>query len=203
MTGTAPQEGKTTTLVNLAQLLAASGEETLVIDCDLRRAQLHSRLGLTREPGLTDHFVQHQPLETADPQDAHAAPVRADRGHAAAQPARAARAQEHGGAARPPARRPIAWVLIDSPPLVSVTDALLLARIADCTVFVVQHNTVDKRLIKRSVTALRKVGGERAWRRAELDSGIGPGGLLLLLVPPDRSGRRADEPAGGQERLTA
>ena len=35
-----------------------------MVDCDLRRAQLHSRLGLSREPGLTDHFVQHLPLDT-------------------------------------------------------------------------------------------------------------------------------------------
>ena len=49
------------------------------------------------------------------------------------------------------------WILLDSPPLASVTDALLLARHADVSLFVVQHNKVDKRLIKRNVTALRKV----------------------------------------------
>ena len=64
VTGTAPQEGKTTTLVNVAKLLAASGERTLVVDCDLRRAQLHTWLGLDREPGLTDHFVSHLDLAT-------------------------------------------------------------------------------------------------------------------------------------------
>jgi Mrp family chromosome partitioning ATPase len=48
------------------------------------------------------------------------------------------------------------WVLVDSPPLASVTDALLLARHADHTVLVVQHNKVDKKLVKRSVAALRK-----------------------------------------------
>ena len=63
VTGTAPQEGKTTTLVNLAKLLAVSGEKTVVVDFDLRRAQLHSRLGLTREPGLTDFFVKHEDLD--------------------------------------------------------------------------------------------------------------------------------------------
>jgi Mrp family chromosome partitioning ATPase len=47
-------------------------------------------------------------------------------------------------------------VLLDSPPLASVTDALLLARHADHTVLVIQHNTVDKKLVKRSVAALRK-----------------------------------------------
>ncbi len=49
------------------------------------------------------------------------------------------------------------WVLIDSPPIASVTDALLLARHADHTLLVVQHNKVDKRLVKRSISALRKV----------------------------------------------
>src|SRR5258708_38480907 len=58
-TGSAPQEGKTTTLVNIAKLLAGSGERTGVLDCDLRRAQIHDRLDLPREPGLTDFFVKH------------------------------------------------------------------------------------------------------------------------------------------------
>ena len=49
-----------------------------------------------------------------------------------------------------------AWILLDSPPLASVTDALLLARHADIVLFVIQHNKVDKRLAKRHLTALRK-----------------------------------------------
>jgi capsular exopolysaccharide synthesis family protein len=49
------------------------------------------------------------------------------------------------------------WILIDSPPLASVTDAQLLARYADLTTFVVQYNTADKKLIRRNLNALRKV----------------------------------------------
>ena len=63
MSGTAPGEGKTTTVVNLAQLLAVSGESTVVVDCDLRRANLHNRLGVAREPGLTDFFVKQTDLQ--------------------------------------------------------------------------------------------------------------------------------------------
>jgi capsular exopolysaccharide synthesis family protein len=54
-------------------------------------------------------------------------------------------------------RRHFEWILVDSPPLASVTDALLLARYADITVFVIQHNKVDKKLVKRNVAALRRV----------------------------------------------
>jgi capsular exopolysaccharide synthesis family protein len=155
VTSTAPQEGKTTTLVNIAKLLASSGERTVVIDFDLRRAQLHSRLGLTREPGITSFFVKHEDLDvlirptrvpnlfalTAGPLPPNPPALLARRtvvdlfGHL---------------------RRHFEWVLVDSPPLASVTDALLVARHADAVVYVVQHNKVDKKLVKRSVNALRK-----------------------------------------------
>jgi len=155
ITGTAPQEGKTTTLVNLAKLLSASGEKTLVLDFDLRRAQLHARLNLTREPGLTNFFAKHERIETL------------------IRPTRVPNLFALTAGALPPnppallarkdmadfleqLRRDFEWILLDSPPLASVTDALLLARHADMSVFVVQHNKVDKKLVKRNVAALRK-----------------------------------------------
>ena len=155
ITGTAPQEGKTTTLVNIAKLLASSGEKTIVVDFDLRRAQLHSRLGLTREPGVTSFFVKHEDLDalirptrvpnlfalTAGPLPPNPPALLARRA--------VANLLDH-------LRRHFEWVLIDSPPLASVTDALLVARHADTAVYVVQHNKMDKKLVKRSVNALRR-----------------------------------------------
>jgi capsular exopolysaccharide synthesis family protein len=155
ITSTAPQEGKTTTLVNLAKLLAASGEKTIVLDFDLRRAQLHGRLGLTREPGLTNFFAKHEAIETL------ARPTRVPNLFALTAgplppnpPALLARKDLSDFLDQ--LRRDYEWVLLDSPPLASVTDALLLARHADITVFVVQHNKIDKKLVKRNVAALRK-----------------------------------------------
>jgi len=155
ITGSAPQEGKTTTLVNIAKLLAGAGEKTVVLDCDLRRAQLHQRLGLDREPGLTDHFVKHVPLDqllkaTDQPNlfVLTAGPLPPN------PPALLARRAVPELLAELKAR--FEWILVDSPPLASVTDALLLARHADEVVMVVQHNKVDKKVVKRSVNALRK-----------------------------------------------
>jgi capsular exopolysaccharide synthesis family protein len=155
ITGTAPQEGKTTTLLNLAGLLAASGERTLVVDCDLRRAQIHHRLGLAREPGLSEVFLHHTEVETL------------------VRPTRTPNLFALTAGQLPPnppavlGRRDVApffdrlrksfdWILVDSPPLASVTDGLLLARHADVVLLVVQFNHVDKRLVKRSLAALRK-----------------------------------------------
>jgi capsular exopolysaccharide synthesis family protein len=126
------------------------------VDCDLRRAQLHQRVGITREPGFTDVFVRKEAVDavvraTTLP-NLHvmtAGPLPPN------PPALLARRQL--GELLEELRRSFEWVLIDSPPLASVTDALLLARHADHTVLVVQHDKVDKRLVKRSVAALRKV----------------------------------------------
>jgi capsular exopolysaccharide synthesis family protein len=156
VTGTAPQEGKTTTLVNIAKLLAASGEKTIVLDCDLRRAALHHRLELSREPGLTDFFVKHEDLTalikptsvpnlfalTAGPLPPNPPAILGRKGVSDLLD----RLRQH-----------FDWVLVDSPPLASVTDALLLARHADMAVLVVQHGKVSKKLVKRTVAALRKV----------------------------------------------
>jgi capsular exopolysaccharide synthesis family protein len=155
VTGTAPQEGKTTTIVNLARLLAGAGEKTAVVDCDLRRAQMHQRLGLPREPGFTDYFVRHEPLTSLLRPTATANLFVLTAGPLPPNPP-ALLARKALGELLAALRKEFDWILIDSPPLASVTDALLLARHADHAVLVIEHNKVDKRLVKRATAALRK-----------------------------------------------
>ncbi len=156
VTGTAPGEGKTTTLLNVAKLLAVSGETVVVVDCDLRRANLHLRLNVPREPGFTDYFVKGLDLSGL---------VRATRvpnlwaipaGPLPPNPP-ALLARPDLGAAFAQLKRHYRWVLVDSPPVAAVTDALLLAQAADATVLVVQQNKVDRAMVKRALAALRKV----------------------------------------------
>ena len=155
VTGTAPQEGKTTTIVNLAKLLAGAGEKTVVVDCDLRRAQMHQRLSLPREPGFTDFFVRHEPLSSLLQPSPVANLFVLTAGPLPPNPP-ALLARKTLGNLLDELKGEFEWVLIDSPPLASVTDALLLARHADHAVLVIQHNKVDKKLIKRCAAALRK-----------------------------------------------
>jgi capsular exopolysaccharide synthesis family protein len=61
------------------------------------------------------------------------------------------------GAALVELKRQYRWVLVDSPPVAAVTDALLLAQRADATLLVVQQNKVDRAMVKRALVALRKV----------------------------------------------
>ena len=155
VSGTAPGEGKTTTVVNLAKLMAVSGESVVVIDCDLRRANLHNRLGVPREPGLTDFFVKQmelkdllQPTKVKNLFVLTAGPLPPN------PPAILAR--ESVADFLNQLKAQFRWVIVDSPPLASVTDALLLARHADMTVLVIQHDKVNKKVVKRSLLALHK-----------------------------------------------
>src|SRR5207247_5994224 len=50
-------EGKTTTVINLAITIAQDGRRVLVVDADLRKPAVHSRLGIKREPGLSEVLV--------------------------------------------------------------------------------------------------------------------------------------------------
>src|SRR5262249_23271928 len=55
-------------------------------------------------------------------------------------------------------RRRFEWVIVDSPPLASVTDAQLLSRYADACIFVIRYDRVSKAIVRRTVQALRKSG---------------------------------------------
>ena len=156
VSGTAPGEGKTTTLLNVAKLLAVSGESVVVVDCDFRRANLHLRLDLAREPGFTDYFVRSVEIgalvrgtRVPNLSAIAAGPVPPN------SPALLARPELATALAQ--LKQQYRWVLLDSPPVAAVTDALLLAQHADATLLVIQQNKVDRAMVKRALTALRKV----------------------------------------------
>jgi capsular exopolysaccharide synthesis family protein len=156
ITGAAPGEGKTTTLLNLGRLMAAAGDPTVLVDCDLRRANLHTRLDLPREPGFTDYFVREVALSSLVRATGHenlsvlpAGPLPPN------PPALLARPELE--TALDELRQQFRWILVDSPPVAAVTDALLLSQRADSTVLVVQQNKVDRLVLKRAIASLRKV----------------------------------------------
>ena len=155
VTSSIPQEGKSTTAVNLAKAFAESGDPTLVVDFDLRRSSIHTHLRLYREPGLTDYCSKDLRFDII------------------CQSTR----QENLSAVtsgklppNPPAligslavkrfleacRERYTWIIVDAPPVVSVTDPLLLAKLADMVLMVVRANQVDRKLARRSLTALRR-----------------------------------------------
>ncbi|HEX8118101.1 MAG TPA: polysaccharide biosynthesis tyrosine autokinase, partial [Pyrinomonadaceae bacterium] len=56
VTSSQPSEGKTTTAVNIAMMLAQTGADVLVLDCDLRRPRIHAHFGLPNAKGVTNYL---------------------------------------------------------------------------------------------------------------------------------------------------
>jgi capsular exopolysaccharide synthesis family protein len=153
-----PQEGKSCTTVNLARTLASAGERVVIVDCDLRRPAIHQRLALDRDHGLTNFIL-------AGPEEDWSAYVKpTDQpnlfamtcGPIPPNPAEVF-AQERFQRMVTDLRQKFDWVFLDSPPVVSLADAVILASMVDMVMFVVKHNENDKELIRRCVGNLRKV----------------------------------------------
>lgn len=164
LTSTAPQEGKSSTTAQLGRALASAGDRVLLIDCDLRRPTQHVHLDLTRDNGLTDFLAAPQPfmnwrayLKTAGSENLHVITC----GPIPPNP------PELLGSERfkrflEEARESYDWVLIDSPPAASLSDATLLAGLADMVLLVIRHNHTDRDLVGRTVQQLRRVGANVA-----------------------------------------
>lgn len=158
ITSAGPQEGKSCTTVNVARTLAAAGEKTIILDCDLRRPTIHQRLNIGRDRGITNYILSSEGddsrtyIKPTDQPNLYALTC----GPIPPNPADVF-GHERFQELLKELREQFDWVFIDSPPVVSLADATILSSMADMVVFVVKHNENDKELIRRCVSNIRKV----------------------------------------------
>ena len=160
VTSASPSEGKSTTAANLAVAMAQAGRRVLLVDADLRRPRQHALLGVSRTPGVAD--VLFQPLE-AGLLPPGWAPSGVDDLDVLAAGAHAPNPSELLGS-RAFRDRLAAWsehydiVILDAPPVLAATDAVLLSTQADATVLVVRAGQTKDFELDRALDALRSVG---------------------------------------------
>ena len=176
VTGSSPSEGKTTTGINLASSLAAAGASVVLIESDLRRPSIGKALDIKPTHGVVSVLIESVPLEdalvTTEAFGANLGLLLAD---------------YEGGwiselFALPAARQLIAdaremadYVIVDSPPLTDVVDALPLARYVDDVLMVV-------RIGRTQLPKLQQLGELLA------ENNIRPAGFAVVGVPrPTRS----------------
>ncbi len=173
LTGCAPSEGKTTSAISLAVALAQGGGRVILIEADLRRPRIAASLGLTPEIGTEQVLSGESTLRDAlmpiwfDSTPLHVLPARGA-GAGLADRLSFAVAQHLITAAKEQAD----FVVIDSPPLTAVIDALPLAQLADEILLVVRvgHSRLTKLAQLAEIlnnqgayaTGIVMVGGPRA-----------------------------------------
>jgi tyrosine-protein kinase Etk/Wzc len=152
-----PSEGKSTTAVNFAVMLAQQGQRVLLIDADLRRPALHRAMDVLREPGLTNLLVgDAEPRESIRPNVLPnldmlpSGPFPPNPSELLNSKSMQRLLEEFEGK--------YSHVIIDTPPVLAVTDAAVLGAHTDGVVLVLRSGETEQRAAERGVDQLRRVG---------------------------------------------
>jgi capsular exopolysaccharide synthesis family protein len=149
ITSAQPGEGKTTTAINTATSLAQLGAAVLLVDCDLRKPSVHKALGLDKAEGLSTYLSRRvevdglvQPLPVANLAVLQSGPV----------PPNAAEliSSVHMKQLLKTLGEKYDHIVIDSPPLINVTDAVILSTMVDGVILVVQGGKSTREVVRRA-----------------------------------------------------
>ena len=153
-----PREGKTTTVLYLGTTMAQSGQRTLLIDTDMRRPRLHKSTNVALSPGLSnlligeedyDHLIK--PTEVAN---LFILPC----GLTPPNPAELLLTKRFETVLSELSRR-FDRIILDSPPIQAVTDAVVLSKRVDGVVLVVRASKTMRDELRRSTRMIRDIGG--------------------------------------------
>ena len=151
-------EGKSTTLVNLAYICAQGGYNTLMIDGDLRRPKLHTFFDINNSVGLTNYLTTALQLEDVILQTPIENLYFMPSGILPADAAGILNSRRMSELIADVKNR-FDLVLIDSPPILGVSDASVLASEVDLTIIVIQHRKLPRTMLMRVKQAIENVGG--------------------------------------------
>lgn len=160
VTSALPQEGKTTTSINTAVVLAQKGVRVLLIDADLRRPSIHKTLGMGPHSGLSNVLTGSMPLEQAITQSSilpnlFVLPA----GTPPPNPAELLASSNMRDVLNE-LREHYDHIVVDTPPSLSVTDAVVLSPRADAVVLVIRSGQTTKQALRRSRDILLQVNAK-------------------------------------------
>jgi polysaccharide biosynthesis transport protein len=151
------QEGKSFTALNLAVVLAQTGQQTLLVDADMRRPTIHKYLGITNIKGLSACLAGTETpdqvvIAVEELPGLHVIPA----GHMPPYPS-----EMLASDAMPQLlqrwRGEYRYIVIDTPPVLAVTDAVVCARAADVVVLIARSEKTGRQSLVRTRDILRKV----------------------------------------------
>jgi exopolysaccharide transport family protein len=162
VTSARPQEGKTTTSINTAIVLAQKGVRVLLIDADLRRPSVHKALGMGPRSGLSNVLTGSATLQ----QTITTSPILPNllvlpAGTPPPNPAELLASANMRDLVME-LRESYDHIVIDTPPTLSVTDAVVLSPRADATILVIRSGQTTKQALRRARDILMQVNAHVA-----------------------------------------
>ena len=157
LTSCTPNEGKSTTIANLAVVLTQAGKSVLLIDCDMRNPTVHKNFNLSNKIGLSSCISMDTPLTEAV-QETKIENLYALTGGVIPPNPSELLDSERMKALVEEAGELYDYVLIDTPPVLPVTDALIVSRIVDGMILVVASGEVKVEMARDVKTQLVSAG---------------------------------------------
>jgi succinoglycan biosynthesis transport protein ExoP len=158
ITSALPGEGKTTTTVNLGVTLASLGSRVVIVDCDMRRPSCHRTTGVENKPGFVQCLTGHVELRQAIlpvPGVTNLSVIPC--GPVPPNPAEILTSPVTGELLEK-LRGEFEYVLVDSPPLLSVSDSRILSTITDAVVMVARAHDTPFEAVRRARDLLYAAG---------------------------------------------
>lgn len=156
VTSSGPQEGKSTTVINLGITMAQSGNRVLIIDTDMRRPRLHKAFGVPNEVGVSSVVVGEGKAEDAIKSTEVSGLFVLPCGPVPPNPAELLHTKAFAELLNQLGEK-FDRILLDSPPVGAVADAVVLATQADGVVVVLKAGQTHREVAQRTVKALRDV----------------------------------------------
>jgi len=162
VTSSQPSEGKTTTVVNTATILAQTGANVLIIDADMRRPRLHSILNLDNSTGLSgilsSQMTEAEMVSLVQHHEESGLYILTS-GRIPPNPAELL-GSDQMRKLMAVLKNSFSHIVIDSPPIASFTDGVLLSSLADGVLLVVHGGVASRHIIRRSKQLLTEVGAK-------------------------------------------
>lgn len=155
VTSTSAEEGKSTTVANLAVAFAQGGHRTVIVDCDLRRPSIHKLLGVPNESGLTTLTLDENAEVVLQPTSVPNLWVLPS-GPLPPNPAELLASQRMDRIVDA-LKAQADFVIFDCSPIVAVTDAAVLARRVDGVLLVISAGKTKREHAARAKAQLEKV----------------------------------------------
>jgi capsular exopolysaccharide synthesis family protein len=155
VTSTQPLEGKTTTACNLAVALALGGSRVMLIDADMRRPGLHRTMGLQNEVGLSHVLTGQARVREAVQRTSEPNLYVMTAGRTPPNPSELLSSSRMQNLLSNLEAGPFDWVIIDTPPVLAVTDAVIIAPYVSGIVFVVGAEMTRRAHAERAIETIQ------------------------------------------------
>jgi len=156
LTSADPKEGKSTTVANLGVTLAEAGQSTLILDCDLRKPMLHYFFGVRNLSGMLDVLVGERKLQEVWQEPMPALKL-VTPGPLPPNPAELLSSRRFAQFLAQ-VRQQFEYVLLDTPPIGSASDAAVLAANGDGVLLVLDSQRTSRSSLREALHTLESVG---------------------------------------------